>query len=196
MTITERDRRALIILGAALAVMALIYFWPEPKVEVVGGAASDVKSAAVRLDRVRKEAALLQVRDDGRKRTADELAQIEKGLIAADSAAQAQAQLLQIARRVARIQSPAVDFKQNQFGQVRPFGSDYAQVTLTITMDCQIEQLVNLLSDLASQPELLAIEDLHISATNNKQKSIPVQMTVSGLTKGSLLKPAAGVSGL
>ncbi len=194
MTMTERDRRALLILGGALVVMAIFYFWPEPKVNVVGGA-SDVKSAATRLDRVRREAALLPVREESKQKTAAALAQLEKGLIAADSAPQAQAQLLQIVRRVAKLQSPGFDIKQNQFGQVRPYGTDYAQVLLTISMDFQIEQLVNLLSDLASQPELLALEDLHISATNNKQKSIPVQMTISGLTKGSLLK-IQGVSGL
>lgn len=195
MTMTERDRRALLILGGALVVMAIFYFWPDPKVEVVGGGTSDVKSAATRLDRVRREAALLPVREESKQKTAVALAQLEKGLIAADSAPQAQAQLLQIVRRVAKLQSPGFDIKQNQFGQVRPYGNDYAQVLLTISMDCQIEQLVNLLSDLASQPELLALEDLHISATNNKQKSIPVQMTISGLTKGSLLK-IQGVSGL
>ena len=189
---TERDRRALLILGAALLVMAVVYFWPEPSVEVVGSGGSDVKSAAVRLDQVRKEAALLPVRSEALQLTNTALTEIEKGLIAAETAPQAQAQLLQIVRRVSKLQSPGVELKQNQFGQVRPFGDDYAQIVLSISMDCQIEELVTFLSDIASQPELLAVDELHISATNNKQKSIPVQMMISGLVKGSLLKKQGG----
>lgn len=185
---SERDRRALLIFFPVLVVMGLIYFWPEPSIEVVGSGGSDVKSAAVRLDQVRKEAALFPVRDEARKNVSEALATMEKGLIAAETAPQAQAQLLQIVRRVSKLQSPGVELKQNQFGQVRPFGDHYAQVLLTISLDCQIEELVTLLSDIASQPELLAVEELHISATNNKQKSIPVQMTISGLTSGNLLK--------
>lgn len=189
---SERDRRALLILGAALLVMAMVYFWPEPSVEVVGSGGSDVKSAAVRLDQVRKEAALLPVRTEALQLTNTALTEIEKGLIAAETAPQAQAQLLQIVRRVSKLQSPGVELRQNQFGQVRPFGDDYAQIVLSISMDCQIEELVTFLSDIASQPELLAVDELHISATNNKQKSIPVQMTISGLVKGSLLKTQGG----
>ncbi len=185
---SERDRRALLLLAAALIVMAVIYFWPEPSVEVVGSGGSDVRTAAARLDQVRKEAALLPMRAESLKVTGTALDEMEKGLIVAESAPQAQAQLLQIVRRVAKLQNPAVDLKQNQFGQVRPFGEHYAQVLLSITMDCQIEELVMFLADIASQPELLAVEELHISATNNKQKSIPVQLIISGLTRGSLLK--------
>jgi hypothetical protein len=195
MNLTDRDRRALLLLAVAGAIMAALYFWPEPSVEVVGTGAGDSASAAARLDRVRREAALVKLRQEELTREQAALAAQEKGLIAADSAAQAQAQLLQIVRRVARAQSPPIEIRQSNFGPVRPFDSQYAQVTLGIGIECQIEQLVNLLSDFASQPELLALEDLRISQTSNKQKSIPVQMTIAGLTRGSLAPASARVAG-
>lgn len=194
MNLSERDRRALILLVSALAVMAAIYFWPEPSVEVVGSQASTVDAAAARLDRVRQEAAQRGVREEALKASRASLAAIEKGLLAGESAAQVQAQLLQVFRRVARAQSPALDIRQTQFGPVRPYG-EYGQVTLTASMDCQIEQLVNLIADLSAQPELLALEELHVSQGNAKQKTIGVQMIVAGLTNRALLAPGLAQGG-
>ncbi len=182
MNVSERDRRALLILGGALLVSAAAYFWPAPSVEVVGASANTVEAAAARLDRVRQEAAQLGVREAALQKALQDLGEAEKGLLTGDSAAQVQAQLLQVFRRVARSQSPALDIKQTQFGQLRALG-DYAQVTLTASMECQIEQLVNLMADLAAQPELLALEELHVSSGNAKQKTITVQLIVAGLTR-------------
>ncbi len=192
MNLSERDRRALIFLAVAGAIALAVNFWPEPAVETVGGAeAETVRAAASRLDRIRAEAAQAPVRQEALTKTREELAQMEKGLIGGESQAQVQAQLLQIFRRAARAQSPAVDARQTQFGQIRPFGEGYAQVTLSVSLECQIEQLINLIADLSAQPEMLALEELRISATDNKQKAIGVQMVVSGLTHASLI-PKAG----
>jgi Tfp pilus assembly protein PilO len=193
MNVSERDRRALIVLGAALAVMAAVYFWPEPKVETVGASVSTVEQAAARLDRVRQEAAQLSVRTEALKQSREQLAALEKGLLAGESAAQIQAQLLQVFRRVARAQSPALDIRQSSFGRTQPFG-DYAQVTLSATLECRIEQLVNLIADLASQPELLSLEELHINAANAKEKTIGVQLVVAGLANRATAMPAAGAA--
>ncbi len=194
MNLSERDRRALIILGIAAAVMGVIYFWPEPKVEVVGGTASNVEQVAARLQEVRQEAAQLPVREQWRRQAQTDLAALEKGLIAAESLPQAQAQLLQIVRRVARGESPALDLKGTDFGQTRPYGDHYAEVLLTVSLECQIEQLVNFMADIAAQPELLAVDELHASAGNGKTKTVMVRMTVSGLVRGSLLRPAGARS--
>lgn len=190
MNLSERDRRALLILGVALAVVGVIYFWPEPKVEVVGAEINSIEQAAARLDRVRQEAAQLSVRMEALKQSKQQLAELEKGLLTGDSAAQIQAQLLQVFRRVARAQSPALDIRQSSFGRTQAFG-DYAQVTLMANLDCRIEQLVNLIADLAAQPELLALEELHITAANAKEKTIGVQLVVAGLANRAVAMPAA-----
>lgn len=190
MNLSERDRRALLLLGAALAVMGAIYFWPEPTVEVVGASVNSVEQAAARLDRVRLEAAQLGARLEALNHTKGQLSEIEKGLLTGESSAQIQAQLLQVFRRVARAQSPALDIRQSSFGRTQAFG-DYAQVTLMANLDCRIEQLVNLIADLAAQPELLALEELHVTAANAKEKTIGVQLVVAGLANRAVAMPQA-----
>jgi hypothetical protein len=53
--------------------------------------------------------------------------------------------------------------------------------------------LVNFMADIASAPELLATEELHITAiAASKQKAISVRLSVTGLTSAALLKPRTG----
>jgi len=188
MNMTDRDRRALIILGIALAVAGAVYFWPQPSAEIESSKAGDVETAALRLERLRAEAALSGPRQEALKKTRADLSDIEKGLIAGDSLAQSRAQMVQIVRRVARSQTPPVDLRTNDFGAARPFGEQYAELMLTLSLDCQIEQMVNFVADIASQPELLAVEELHVNATSNKSKAVTVRMVVAGVARGSLLK--------
>ncbi|MCX6594124.1 MAG: GspMb/PilO family protein [Acidobacteria bacterium] len=196
MVMAERDRRALMLLGAATLISLAAYFWPAPTIEVVGGPANDTDAAAVRLDRVRREAGLLAERTGQLQQTRAELATLEKGLIAGDSLPQAQAQMIQVVRRIARLQSPALDLRSTDFGPIRPFGAGYGQVVLTVTAECQVDQLVNFLADLPAQPELLAIEELHLSAGNAKPKTILARFVLTGLVRGSLLKPIGAPGGI
>jgi len=189
MTISDRDRRALLFLAGAVAVTAIVWLWPQPSVEVVGAPASDAPSAALQLDRARAEAALSTAREQSLDAARADLARLEKGLIAAETLPQAQAQMVQIVRRVARAQAPSpVEIRSTEFGSARPFGDSYAEVLLSANFECQIDQLVNLLSDFAAQPELLAVDELHITAKNDKQKSMTVRLTVAGLARAALLK--------
>ena len=64
-----------------------------------------------RLTRLRRLAAAVPAREQIDQRVSAELARREAGLISAETAAQAQAQLLQIVRRVAGAQSPPLDIK-------------------------------------------------------------------------------------
>ena len=193
-TLTERDRRALLALGVAVILSLALYFWPAPTIETVGPAVNDAQAAAVRLDRVRQEAALAPSRRQQLDQTKEELARLEKGLIAGDSLPQAQAQMVQIVRRIARAQVPPLPLGSTDFGPARAFTGPYGQVLLTVTAECQVDQLVNFLSDVAAQPELVAVEEIHISSANAKQKLIPVRLVLAGLIPGSLLKvaPAGG----
>ncbi|MCX6598444.1 MAG: GspMb/PilO family protein [Acidobacteria bacterium] len=194
MTLTERDRRALMALGVAVILSLALYFWPAPTIETVGPTVNDAQSAAVRLDKVRQEAAMAPVRQQQLQETKAALARLEKGLIAGDSLPQAQAQMVQIVRRIARAQVPPLALGSTDFGPTRPFNGPYGQVLLTVTAECQVDQLVNFLSDVAAQPELVAVEEIHVATANAKQKLIPVRLVLAGLIPGTLLKttPAGG----
>ena len=145
MNISERDQKALKYLGGAILLASVIYFWPAgTATEAAAGVVNATEVLEKRLGKSRtllmevpdKQAVLKQVQSD--------LAVREKGLLVADTAAQAQAQLFQILRRVGRAQGPPIEVRANEIGQARMFGDDYGEVSVSVSFECGIEQLVNL----------------------------------------------------
>jgi hypothetical protein len=194
MNLSDRDRRALLLLIVALGAAAVFYFLPQGEQGGVVTAASDTKMLEQRLEK--SHALMVQVPDKQaqlRQARAD-LAVREKGLIVADTAAQAQAQLFQILRRIGRAQNPPIDIRANEIGQARPFGDAYGEVTVSISLECGIEQLVNLLADLGAQPELLATSEIHVGQASGPQKLIPVRLLVPGLVPRKLIPEKKGAS--
>ena len=186
MTISDRDRRALIILGAAVVLGGLYYWYSNSSPSSSGGAkisapVDSVDRSEKRLAMLRKQAALLPGKQAVLKQVSLELAQREKGLIPGDTAEQAQAQLLQIVKRVALQQTYPLEVGQVELGRPRPFGAAYGQVSVSITVNCRIDELVNYLAALSAQPELTATEEIRFGTSNPKQKTMPVRLTISGL---------------
>ncbi len=188
MTLQKRDKRALIFLAVALSAALTISFWPQSSaVPVVAANPDSVEALEKRLARSRQTAASVPAMEATLEVLQQELASREKGLLETETSAQAQALMLQILRRVARGQAPPLEVRSVETGPVRAFGEDYGQALVTINFEAAIEQLVNLLADLASQPELLAAEEIRIGAGDPKQKLISVRLTVSGLVPRKLV---------
>lgn len=194
MNLSERDQKALKYLAGALLLAAAIYFWPDAAATQAAGAGNDTAVLEKRLSHSRdllmkvpdKQALLKQARAD--------LAVREKGLIVADTAAQAQAQLFQILRRIGRAQGPPIEIRANEIGQARMFGDDYGEVSVSVSFECGIEQLVNLLADLGAQPELLATSEIRVGQANGPQKTIPVRLSISGIVDRKLIPEKKGPS--
>ena len=192
MTISDRDRRALIILGAAVVLGGAYYWYSNSSPSSSGGAkisapVDSVDRSEKRLAMLRKQAALLPGKQAVLKQVSLELAQREKGLIPGDTAEQAQAQLLQIVKRVALQQTSPLEVGQVELGRPRPFGAAYGQVSVSITVNCRIDELVNYLAALSAQPELTATEEIRFGTSNPKQKTMPVRLTISGLVMRRLV---------
>ncbi len=187
MTISDRDRRALIILGAAVVLGGIYYWYSNSSSSSSSGGAKisapvdSVDRSEKRLAMLRKQAAMLPGKQAVLKQVSLELAEREKGLIPGDTAEQAQAQLLQIVKRVAQQQTPPLDVGQVELGRPRPFGTAYGQVSVSITLNCRIEELVNYLAALSAQPELTATEEIRFGSSHPKQKTMPIRLTISGL---------------
>jgi hypothetical protein len=195
--LSDRERKLLFALIPALVITAFVYFWTEPAAGAppVVDTAAAIEVAKQRLDRARATSALLPSRQDARKVLESSLAAAEKRFIIAETPAQAQAQLNQIFRRIARAQGPAVEIRGMDIGSIQPVNA-YAEILMNVTFDCQIEGLVNLLTDLSAQPEALGWRDLRISATDSKQKRLNVSFTFIGLTFAKpTAKPATGSRG-
>ncbi len=196
MTLQDRDKRALLILAVALPLGGLIY-WASG---TSSSGSSKVVAPSETVERDEKRIAVLRTAlatVDGKqavlKQVSTELAQREKGLIPGDTAEQAQAQLLQIMRRLAKAQVPPLDIRQFELGQPRSYGESYAKVTVSVSLDCRIDDLLNLLAALSAQPEIIATDEIRCTAANPKSKSMPVRLTVSGLVPRRLVPEKKGV---
>lgn len=189
MTTADRSKLGFILAGLALAgVLTYRNFSSNDVVTVdAPGAGDSVPATEKRLIRLRQVAASIPAKEQLVKQAEAELASREKGLIQAETASQAQAQVLQVLRKAARAQSPPVDIKNVELGQPRPLGDAYGEVLVSVSMDCHIEQIVQMLADLTAQPELIATNELRLGAAVGREKLIPIRLSVSGVVSRKLI---------
>ena len=186
-TLEPREKKALIALGATLALTAVVLayeFWPAGTAAVAGASPQSVPQMEQRLARVREIAATVPGKQEILKKVAGDLATRESGLIRAETAPQAQAQVVTILRGLAA--SESLELRNYELGAITPFGDDYGAVNVSIQVECRIEQLLNFLAALAARPELIATRDLRVVSGDPKQKTLNVRITVAGIVPKSL----------
>jgi hypothetical protein len=197
-TIGERDKRALMILGGALVVWLGIW---------LSGSSSSSKAAVIapvdtvdraekRLTELRKTVATVNGKEAALKQATAQLTEREKGLIQADTAAQAKEKLLQIVRKVAVTQAPPLDIRTQDLGAPKLFGDAYGEVSVTVAMDCRIDSVVNFLASITEQPELIATSEVRLGAANATTKIMPVRLTITGIVPRHLVAGQVRKEGL
>jgi hypothetical protein len=194
MTISSRDRRALTILAPCVIVFLVYYLWPESSAAPVVAAPQSSEQAENRLARLRESAATVPSKEQILKNLSAQLAAREKGLLQADTAPQAQAQLIQILRKIASAENPPIEVRATELGGMAVAGDTYGVVTVALQMDCRIEQLVNLLSAISQLPELVSPSDLRITSASPKNKAVGVRLSVAALVPRKLI-PEKGKGG-
>jgi hypothetical protein len=195
MTLSRRDRRALILLGVALAaILVLRAFLGSDETASAVAPVDSIPRAEKRLERFRQLAAGVPAKEAVLKGAAAELAEREKGILKAETAAQAQAELLQVVRRVAK--NEAIEIRGGEFGPVRPLGEDYGEVTVAVTFECQIEKLINILAALTAEPQVMATSDVRISSANAKDKALGIRLALSGVVPRRLVPARKGAAAL
>ncbi|HEV8415135.1 MAG TPA: type II secretion system protein GspM [Bryobacteraceae bacterium] len=186
-TLEPREKKAVMALGATLAVAAVVLayeFWPSGPAAVASASPLSVAQMEQRLARVRETAAAVPGKQEVLKKVAADLEIREKGLLRADTAQQAQAQVITILRGLAGAEG--LEIRATELGAIAPFGDDYGAVNVSVQAECRIEQLLNFLAALAARPELIATRDLRVIAGDAKQKTLNVRITVAGLVPKSL----------
>lgn len=182
-----RDRKALIGLAAAVVLFFVLRAFlsgdaTAPKIVTQEGS---VDALELRLRRLRTSMARVPGKEVVLKQAQAELANREKHLVVADTVNQAQAQVLDVVKRLAR--KEGFEVRGSDFSVPRPYGDAYGEVAVAINAECTAEQLVNLMADLGNEPQLLATSDLRISTGNPKLKTINLRLTVSGLVPRRLV---------
>jgi hypothetical protein len=59
---------------------------------------------------------------------------------------------------------------------------------------CGIDQLVNFLAAIANQPEILATESIYIGAHGDKNKTVLVRLTLTGVVPRKLVPEKKGLA--
>jgi hypothetical protein len=199
MNLSARDRRALLLLAAAVAVVLVLRFaWLDDSAPVAAPAAqvSQVPLTEKRLLRTRELIAQAPELESRLGVWKGALETRESRLIRAATAAQAQESILAIVRRLAGAQAPPIELSSVDPGQIQPFGPGYGEAIVGVSFVSPIESVVNLLAELSRQPEMLATRDLRVTLANEREKTVNVRLTVSGLVPGALVPQRRGGPGL
>lgn len=190
MEITPRDRRLLSWTAVSLVLSLPIFFWPSGSSDAVVAPTDSAALAVKRLAKLRDSGATVPQKEEILKTVTAELAKREAGLIQADTAAQAGAAVLQILAKLCASQQ--IQLKQSDLQPIQPLGDDYGEVVVAISIECHIDQLINLLADISAQPQVLTTTELQVQAANPKEKTMNVRLAVGGVTPRKLVPAKPG----
>jgi hypothetical protein len=187
----DRWKAAILAVGPVLILLRLGVF-QSSDTNVVAPSES-IPVAELRLDRLRKLAATVPGKEAVLQQATAELNAREAGVLKADTAAQIQAQLLDTIRQAAT--ANGIDARGAEELRVQPLAKDYGEVSVVETFTCGIEQLVNLLADLANRPQIMATNEITITGGNDKKKNVQVRLSLSGVVSKNLVpQPKKGLA--
>ncbi len=186
----DRWKAAILVLGPVLILLRLGVF--QSSDAPVVAPTESIPVAEQRLERLRRMAATVPGKEAVLKQAAAELNAREAGVLKADTAAQVQAQLLDTIRQAATANN--IDARGAEELRVQPLANDYGEVSVVETFTCGIEQLVNLLADLANRPQIMATNEISISGGNDKNKNVQVRLNLSGVVSKKLVPQKRGLA--
>jgi hypothetical protein len=170
-------------------------YWPSSSgASAVVASTDSVAMAEKHLVKLREAAATVPQKQEILKQVSGDLAMREKGIIVADTAQQAQAQIIQVLRKLGHDENPPVEIRSQEMGEVRALNDVYGEVLVAVQVECGVDQLVNMMAGLAARPELIASNDLRVTSANPKTKTIGVHLTVSGVVPRKLVPGKKGAA--
>src|SRR5580658_9250626 len=127
-------------------VISLIWtYWKSSSPSTVAVASTDsVGMAEKQLAKLREAAATVPQKQEILKQVSGDLAVREKGIISADTAQQAQSQIIQVLRKLVNDENPRVEIRSQELvGEVRALDKSdvYGEVFVGIQIECGIDQL-------------------------------------------------------
>jgi len=145
--------------------------------------------ARQRLEILRRKAATVPGKELVLKQVTGELKQREAGIVVAGTAEEARAHLIELLHRTALANGFDTQQGAMQLIEPKPLGKDkeYGQVAIGQNFKCGIDQLVNFLSAVANEPEILATDQVFVAPVPDKNKDIQVRLIFSGVIPKKLL---------
>ncbi|HEY3840250.1 MAG TPA: hypothetical protein VGL72_26940 [Bryobacteraceae bacterium] len=188
--LSPRNQRALVILCGALLVMLGFRFFFTSSTEETGNNIDSVPLAERRLASLRQIVAKLPAKEAELKQVETELAAREKAIVNAGTKDQAQARLLEVARKVGS--ANGIEIRGGDFQTPKTFGDAYGEVFAGVTFTCTIDKFVNFFADLSREPDLLAPSEITLQAGDAKAKTLNVRMLLSAVVPRKLVPEKKG----
>jgi hypothetical protein len=188
--LSPRDRRALAMLAVSAILFGGYRFLSTANSGAVVSSVDSVPLAEHRLNSLRQIAAALPAKEVTLKLLDLELTVREKNILAAGTANQAQARLLEVARRVGN--ANGIEIRGGDFQTPKTLGDAYGEVFAGVNFTCGINQFVNFFADLSREPDLLAPSEVTMNAQDQKNKTLNVRMILSGVVPRKLVPEKKG----
>lgn len=191
MDIGAIDRRTMFVLVGGLALIGVLRFgvYSDRTPDTVAAASDSIPMSERRLEKLRQVRSTIPGKEELLKKAQAELDDREKGMLRADTESQAQAQLFEIVQSIAR--SNGIDIRGIQEQHEKPLTDDYGEIWTTVAFSCAIEQLVNFMTALGNQPQILATNEVRVNGGNDKKKIIQVHLSVSAIVARKLIPKKA-----
>jgi Tfp pilus assembly protein PilO len=185
------DRKSIVWLVIGLVVIVILRWGVYGDHATAGVTTTEtVPMAEKRLQKLREIKATVPGREELLKQATAELAIREKGILQAPTQAQADAQLLETLNNLAR--NNGITTQGGEFRD-RPLTKDYGEISVTVSFNCDIAQLINLMAALADHPQILATNELRLNDGNDrKNKTLRAMLTVSSVVPRKLLPDKKG----
>ena len=117
------------------------------------------------------------------KTVQENLERMEKGLLASQNIALAQAEMRQILER--SLQAEDIVMENARFVSAERKNDHYAAIPITVNFSCRIEQLVNWVAAVGNSSQLLSTIKIRIDSPNLDSKTVRVTATVAGFLPAS-----------
>jgi hypothetical protein len=185
--LSRRDRIALGLGVAAVALFTLLDFGVFPLLEHLGSSPEVVQQKEVELRRDKRLLAETQLGKTHLTAAGDRLKGLEAGLLESSVPSLANAEWQRLVGQLA--DSRGIQLGSSESLRIQELGAGYSLVTGRVQLRCRLDQLVDFLVALATAPKLLSVTGLTVSAPQgDPHETLNVQMTIGAATR--TVKPA------
>ena len=182
--LTSRDRLAVKVAAAAVAVFLVAEFGLLPLYDLLHGRSGGVEEKELTLRRHQRLVATAAALPGLRAAADQELKDAESGLLESPTPPLANAEWQRIVRELA--DQKGLELGSTEVVHMQDLSPDYSLVTGRAQIRCRLDQLVELLVAMATSSKLLAATNLRVaSIQGDPQKRLQVEITISAAMRAA-----------
>jgi len=175
--LSPRDRIALVLAAAAMALFLLVNFIVFPLLDRFTHDSDSVGQVEVALRRYQRLLSEAELKKAQLAAAQQGLRGLEAGLLESSSTSLANAEWQHLLGELA--DRKGVELGSSEFLRAQNLSPEYSLLTGRVLLRCRLDQLVDFLVDMASSPKLISIERMTISGPQGDvQKRVSVQLVV------------------